>query len=418
MLSPIMLTPPRLPFAVRALNAIARPVSGRLAALSLDPEALLALARANTGLEDFGPGVWRHGLRVLSESLEAEADLTPLGRFIARQEIVAFLENRLQIRDWHARHPEIGDERIERPIVIMGMARTGTSILHDLLAEDPANRVPLTWEVERPCPPPELSTRADDPRIEASRAQLARAEQLIPDFKKMHPMGALLPQECVRILGPEFASMSLQTTYRIPRYARWLHREADLSEAYRGHRRFLQLLQWRSPGRWVLKSPCHLWHLEALLAEYPDALIVQTHRDPLQVLSSLTSLTTTLRAMAGRRVVATEIAREWSEMNAAAFDHSVDARESRLVAPERVFDIQFGEFVRDPFEALRRLYTFAGLDWTGAVEARMRAHWQAHPADEHGRHTHRFADTGLVEAEERERVKRYQDYFGVESEPV
>lgn len=400
------------------MNAVARPVARRLPQLSLDPETLLALARTNTGLEDFGTGVWRRGLSVLSESLEAEADLTPLGRFIARQEIATSLENRLQIRDWHARHPEIGDERIERPIVIMGMGRTGTSILHDLLAEDPANRVPQTWEVERPCPPPELSSRDTDPRVEESRAQLARAEHLIPDFKKMHPMDALLPQECVRILGPEFASMSLQTTYRIPRYARWLHREADLSEAYSGHRRFLQLLQWRSPGRWVLKSPCHLWHLEPLLAEYPDALLVQTHRDPLQVLSSLTSLTTTLRAMAGRRVVPAEIAREWSELNADAFDQSVDARERGLVAPERVLDIQFGDFLREPFETLRRLYTFAGLEWTAATEARMRAHWQAHPADEYGRHTHRFGDTGLVEAEERDRVKRYQDYFGVESEPV
>jgi hypothetical protein len=298
------------------------------------------------------------------------------------------------------------------------MARTGTSILHDLLAQDPMNRVPLTWEVEQPLPPPERETRDTDPRIAATDARLAQTERLIPDFKKMHPMGARLAQECVRILSPEFASMALHLTYRIPGYARWLHEEADLAEAYRGHRRFLQLLQWRTPGRWILKSPCHLWHLDALLGEYPDALLVQTHRDPLQVVSSLTSLGTTLRAMAGRRVVPSELAREWSELNARAFDRSVDARRSGTIDPNRVLDIQFRDFLREPFETVQRLYSFAGLELGAEAEARMRAHWNAHPADEHGAHTHRFADTGLVEAEERERVKRYQDYFGVESEPA
>ena len=413
-----MLRPPRLPALVRAMNGLAGPVARWLPPLALDPDELVETARTRTGCSELGAGVWRDGLTRFLDALESEADLTPLGRYIAREEAVTSLENRLELRDWHRRHPEIANERIERPIVLMGMGRTGTSILHDLLAQDPANRVPLTWEVERPCPPPESALRETDPRIAAADARLDRTEQLIPDFKKMHPMGARLPQECVRILSPEFASMALHLTFRVPSYARWLHEEADLAEAYRGHRRFLQLLQWRSPGRWVLKSPCHLWHLDALLAEYPDALLVQTHRDPLEVLSSLTSLATTLRAMAAKRVDPTEIAREWAELNARAFEHSVAARTSGRLSPERVLDVQYREFVRDPFATLRRLYDFAGLDYTDAVDARMRAHWDAHPADAHGRHVHRFSDTGLDAEAERERVAGYQAFFDVAPESV
>jgi hypothetical protein len=413
-----MLQAPNLPTAVRAMNAAARPFARWLPPFSLREDSLLAEARNRAGLADFGAGAWREGLAALLESLETEAGLTPLGRVIARTDVLSALENRLQLNDWQQRHPEIAAERVERPVVIIGMGRTGTSILHDLLAQDPANRVPLTWEVERPCPPPERATHAFDPRIAAADAQLDRTELLIPDFKKMHPMGARLPQECVRILAPEFASMAHQVTYRVPGYTRWLHERADLPAAYRGHRRFLQLLQWHCPGRWILKSPCHLWHLEAFLAEYPDALLVQTHRDPLQVLSSLTSLATTLRAMASNRVDPLELAREWSELNARAFDLSVDAREQGLIDPSQVLDIHFSEFLADPFGVLHRLYDFAGLEYTPEADSSMRAHWEAHPADEHGRHAHRFADTGLSEEAERERVKRYQDFFGIPSEPL
>ena len=212
------------------------------------------------------------------------------------------LENRLHMTDWRRRHPEIDAERVEKPVIVIGMGRTGTTILHDLLARDPGNRVPLTWEVETPCPPPERASYASDPRIAASDARLARTDWLIPDFKSMHPMGALLPQECVSMLSTELASVAFQLSSSACRATRAGCTRRRISRpAYRGHRRWLQLLQWRCPGRWVLKSPCHLWHLRALVATYPDALLVQTHRDPLKVLSSLTSLATTLRKMALRR---------------------------------------------------------------------------------------------------------------------
>ena len=203
----------------------------------------------------------------------------------------------------------------------------------------------------------------------------------------------------------------------MPGYARWLHEEADLAPAYRIHRKMLQLLQWRCPrGRWVLKSPGHLWSLPALLAEYPDACLVATHRDPLKVLSSVTSLTTTLRAMASDRIDPVDIAREWSYWNARAFDAAVTARESGLVKPEQVIDVQFGELMADPVGVIRKIYDKFDLELTEHAAERMRRYVAQNPEDKHGKHGHRFADTGLDPNQEREKIRRYQEYFGVESE--
>lgn len=414
-----MLEAPRLPLLVRTANVLARPFARALPQLSLAPERLMAEAVRRSGLSDFGDDdAWQSGLSRFCSAAEAEAALTPLGRSIARGSLLGALENRLRMTSFRRRHPEIDAERIERPIIVIGMGRTGTTILHDLLARDPRNRVPLTWEVDAPCPPPERNTYASDARIAAADARLARTDALIPGFKSMHPMGALLPQECVAMLSTEMASVAFQLQFRVPSYSRWLHEAADLDAAYRGHRRWLQLLQWRCPGRWVLKSPCHLWHLRALLAAYPDARLVQTHRDPLKVLSSLTSLATTLRTMASDAIDPHAIAREWSHWNAVAFEQSVRARREGWIDPERMLDLHFSDFVADPFAALRRLYDFAELDWSADAEQRMRAWWKTHPADEHGRHAHRFEDTGLDEGEEREKVKGYVEYFGVREERV
>lgn len=412
-----MLQPPTLPIGARAINALGRVAGAVGLQKDLSEAALLDQARRSTGLDDFGSSTFLDGFRSLLDSLNTEAHLTTIGRLIARGDIVMLLENRLGIVDWHKRHPEIGEQPVDRPIIVIGMARTGTTILHHLIGLDPGVRVPMTWECDRPCPPPERATFETDPRIGEVQRQIDRSESLIPDFKKMHPMGASLSQECVRMTAAEFASMIFQPTFRIPSYNHWLHEEADLSAAYRFHRKFLQLLQWRCPGsRWILKTPGHLWALEAVVAEYPDACFIQTHRDPLAIMSSLTSLCTTLRAMTSHTIDPLEIAREWSEMNAVAYNRSVDARESGLIAPERVIDIHFREYLTDPLATLARIYDKFDIEFSSEAERRMRAHLERNPSDKHGRHSHTFADTGLSLEEERDKVRRYQDYFDVPSE--
>lgn len=383
----------------------------------LDADALLASARAATGLESLGEDTWRPGLDRLIEALRNESRLNDIGVQIAAGEIQLYLANRLGIVDWHARHPELARSAVVPPIVIVGQGRTGTTILHDVLAQDPANRVPLTWEVDKPLPPPDSATYDSDPRIAESQQQLDMTELVIPGFKTMHPIGALHAQECVRITAGDFRSMIFPTQYRMPSYARWLLYEADMAPAYRWHRRYLQVLQSRHHGaRWVLKSPGHVWCLPDLLAEYPDALLVQTHRDPLRIIASLASLIETLRRLASDDSSMAEAGQEFAEYLIEGLDRSVAARESGAVPAERVIDVHFRDFLADPLRTVRGIYARLGLELSADAEARMRAFITANPQGKHGLHHYDFADTGLDAGYWRERSRRYQQYFDVTSE--
>jgi Sulfotransferase family len=413
----------RRPLALRVLNG----VGGALRAagvplVPLDEATLCARATRATGLADFGDGRFREPLRRLLDGFEREAGLSVLGRLIARADVVRLLANRLRMMDAHTRHPEIAAGEIRRPIFVVGLPRTGTSILHELLAQDPANRVPMTWEVMHPWPPPERATYDADPRIAQVEKHFGGIDRLIPGFKTMHPMGARLPQECVALTAHDFASMLFSTTHRVPSYHAWLD-AADLRWVYASHRRQLQYLQWkcppeRPPGRWALKSPGHLWALEALLAVYPDARIVQTHRDPLQVIASLASLVTLLRGLASDRVDPVAIGAEWTARLAAGLEHTMSVRARGLPPDARVFDVQFAELLRDEVGMVRRIYAHFDLALSSEAESRMRAFLAENPRDKHGRHRYALSSAGLDPATERGRYARYQERFGVPSEQV
>ncbi len=383
----------------------------------IDADALVASARETTGLDDLGPDTWREGLHRLVDALNAEARLNDIGVQIATGEILMYLTNRLRIVDWHRQHPELEAQDVTPPVVIIGQGRTGTTILHDALAQDPAHRVPLTWEVDRPLPPPETATYETDPRIDEVQQQLDMTELIVPSFKSMHPIGARLAQECVRITAGDFRSMIFPTQYRVPSYARWLLYEADMAPAYRWHRRYLQVLQARHRAeRWVLKSPGHVWCLPDLLAEYPNALLVQTHRDPLRIIASVASLLSTLRRLASDETSIAEGANEFAEYLIDGLDRSVDARESGTVPAARVIDVHVRDFLADPIATVRAIYERLGLELTPVAEQKMRAFLQANPQDKHGVHRYSFADTGLDAGLWRERAARYQRYFDVDSE--
>ncbi len=388
-------------------------------AFELDPDRLIEAARQRTGLEDLGGDTYRDGLDRLVEGLHGDAHLNAQGEAMTPELLTSYLVNRLEVTDWHARHPDMGTAPVTPPIVLIGMGRTGSTILHDLFGQDPANRIPRTWEVDRPCPPPETATYDDDPRIDAVQAQVEAMDQLHPEFKTMHPTGARLGQECIRITGGEFASLIFLSQFRLPPYFDWLTNEADLRPAYRYHRRFLQLLQWHHPGdRWVLKSGGHLWALPALVEEYPDAWMLQTHRDPLEVIPSLSSLFATVHSVATDDVSIAQVAGDWADGILDALDRSVTARETGLVGGDRVIDVQYEAFVADPIGTIRAVYDRWDLELTPDVEARMRAFLAANAQNRHGPHRYSFADTGLDAGEIRERAHRYQEYFDVRSQPL
>lgn len=383
-------------------------------------ERFVADAIDATGLDEFGEPTWQEGLDRYLDALVATARLNDVGVAVAADGVVNDLTNRLRIEQWRAEHPAVARQQIVRPIVVVGQPRTGTSILHDLLAQDPANRAPLTWEVERPVPAPRTDTYLTDPRIAESQAALDVVESIIPGFTGFHELGALLAQEDVRIFNSEFKSMIYPLQFEVPAYNRWLLHEANMASAYRWHRRFLQHLQSEHAGeRWVLKSPVHLWHLEALLAAYPDAVVVQTHRDPLKVIASISALGASLREMTTDHFDVRTLAAQYSDDIVVGLDRGLAARRSGVVPTNQVVDIRFGEFRRDPLATVASLYDTLGIELTAEAEGRMRAFLAAHPGDpDNALRRYSFADTGLDESELRARVQDYQDTFEVVSEAL
>jgi Sulfotransferase family len=385
--------------------------------LGVQSTALLETACDRTGLDDFGADTFRAGLDRLVDGLTTEAQLNDLGRAIAPEGLVGHLANRLQIVDWHRRHPDIGNGDVTAPLFLIGMGRTGTTILHDLLGQDPRHRIPRTWEVDRPCPPPDAATSATDPRIAESQARIDLTYEARPEMQAMHPMGATRGQECILMTGSEFASGIFLSQFRLPSYFRWLIDEADMTPAYRWHRRFLQLLQWHDPAdRWVLKSGAHLWALPALAAEYPDARFVQTHRDPVRIIASMSSLFAAVQIVGSDEASIPGVAADWSDPVLDALDRSVTAREDGTIPADRVLDVPYDAFMADPFATIRSIYDHLDTELTPDTEARMRAFLDENRADAHGTHRYSFADTGLDEGEIREKARRYTEYFDVRPE--
>jgi Sulfotransferase family len=382
-----------------------------------NPDRLIAIACDEAGSDDFGDDGWQPGLDRVTDGLVNEARLSAIGVEIAHLDIMRALKNRLGVIACRNQHPEIASEPITAPIFIVGQPRTGTTILYDLLAQDPDLRAPLTWEVDAPCPVPQPETYHDDPRIAQTQASIELSEQIIPGFLAFHPMGALVGQECVRITASEFTSMIYSVQYRLPSYYRWLLYEADHASAYRFHRIFLQHLQSGVSGQWLLKSPAHLWQLDALLAAYPDALIVQAHRDPLNVISSIAALTHHLRRMGSDESSIAECAAQSYEEIVVGLERAMALRDSGAVPAGRVIDVQYTEFMNDPWTTIKDIYQKLGRELRPDAAQRMRDFLAAHPGDG-GRGRYTWSDTGLDASEVRARVSAYQDRYGVPTEQL
>jgi hypothetical protein len=405
------------PAAIRVVNRLGRTLNRLgLPPVSLHDDALLEKARQRTRLEDFGAPDFRDPLRRLLSSLEHEARLSWLGRILARNEFCAVLANRLRLVRDRALYPEIAQGHIASPIFVAGLPRTGSTLLHQLLAQDPGNRVVRAWEVLAPSPPPTPASERTDPRIAAARWQFRWFDRLAPEFKTIHPLGAELPLECIALLAFSFMSSRFNTSYRVPSYQAWLEQQ-DQRPAYELHRTILQHLQVRYPGaRWVLKAPTHLWNLEALFATYPDAFVVQTHRDPAKVLASVASLTAVLRGVFADEVDPLEIGREVTYQWSNGLERALQFRRSRADAAARFIDVQYRDLLQDPIGLIRVIYARLGWTLEGETERRMRAHLASHPKDLHGPHRYSLESFGLDPGAIAHLFKTYREYFDVREE--
>ena len=409
----------KLPLPVRLLNLAGRGANAiGIHPIDLSLDKLLQTAMNNTGLSDFGENDFRQPLALLLDSLEKEADLSMLGRVIARGDLIRTLENRLGFVELFKQHPDIAEQKIERPIFVVGPPRSGTTIFHDLLVMDPDNRVPLTWETARPLPPPEAATYSSDPRIAQTQDDLDQVDKLLPDFKKMHPMGAQRAQECVTMTSHDFTSMIYLVQFFVPSYDRWVI-ECDMRSALKWHRRFLQVLQWKAPGkRWALKSPQHLWHLQHIHREYPDALFVQTHRDPVKIVISTSNLAAHLQGMASDHADVGKVTRYYAKALAQGYNNTVAYRKSGILPESQVVDLYFRDFMTDQVGTVRRAYEHFGMALPDTAATAMQTFLDENPADKHGKHLYSLANTGMEEAELRALFTDYEAYFHVPREPL
>lgn len=400
---------------IRIANVVGLALQRRgLPVVRLDAQALLEEACRRTGLSDFGDDAFSEPLRLLLASYESEAGLTWVGRLAAKHDTVRLLMNRLRLVEDRKRYPDIATQDIRRPLFIIGLPRTGSTFLHNLLAQDPANRAPLTWEVLDPSPPP--TDRDQDPRIKKVQKLLNRFDRLAPSFKTIHPMDARQPIECVAIMSHTFISPQFQSTYRIPSYQKWLH-NGDLRSVYRFHREFLQHLQWAyARERWVLKAPFHLVGLEALLSVYPDARIIQTHRDPQKVIASVASLDAVLRRAFSHdvdlRVIGAEALCQWST----AAQQGITLRKKYGVVSPQFLDIYYADLVRDPLGTIRNLYRHIEMELSPEAERRMQTYVTDNPKDTHGQHRYALAQFGLLPEDVNASFKVYTTFFGVQAE--
>jgi len=386
-----------------ALGLLSRPLSA---------ERFLAIAVSRTGVKDIGEPDFLPPLQVLLDSCVAEADLSVVGRFALRWDVLRFLSNLLHLRQAELRDAAILKQPIERPIFITGLPRTGTTFLHRLMLEDHINRGPLVWETIHPFPP----ARGKDQRQAQVARQLRAFERLAPEFHGLHPLRAGSPQECSEITAHVFRSLRFDTTYHVPTYRRWLDADGH-REGYLFERRFLQHLQHQSgPCRWVLKCPDHLFALRDLRAAFPDARVIFVHRDPIKVLLSLCKLTEVLRRPFSRHVDRLEIGRQESARWIAGTEEMIRASGEPMFQ-EPICHVNYLDLVRSPLKTVGQVYDHFHLDLDDRASGRIARAVADYPDGGYGRHTYRFEDHGLNAEAEREKFRGYMDYFGLDPEP-
>ena len=409
-------TPHPRPEWVARVNEEGR-ILGARSLVPLDAGSLLAQAVANTGLDDFGDDGWREPFQVLLDAIEREANLNLVGRLFTRSDLLIHLEGRLRVTDWCARHPEVEREAIEAPVVITGLARSGTTILQEVLAQDPQFRVVRMWEAKYPCPPPEPASYATDPRIERAELVTTFQDRITPEWRRMHKVGGDLPVECIEFMYSSFLSEAFSASFQVPTYSEYLAR-ADLRPAYAWHRRVLQLLQSRHRARhWLLKGPTHVPVLPLLVETYPDARVILLHRDPVKALASVVDVVGTLFWMRTDTPFAGDSFGAYLNADPVArnLERVIGWLEDGTLARERVCNVRYRDFATKPDVAIERIYAELGLGLTGAAMDAMRAYLARKPKGAFGEHVYEAGPSEAIAAE-RAKFRRYQEYFDVPDE--
>lgn len=367
---------------------------------AFDEAALLAEAQSNSGLTDFGEDEFRPALGVLLTSLREEAPLNELGRTILRARVLESLETRLKTQGWINRHPEILEEEIGAPLVVIGLMRTGTTMLQRIIASDPRNHACMWWETRFPAPHADTDWSQPDPRIPIAEAEVAAILEADPRQASIHPWNAQAPDEEIMLLEHSFLSHVPEAFVNIPTYRSWIT-EQDWTPSYLYLRKLLQSLQWqkRQRGdvreRWVLKTPGHLGYIETLFDVFPGARVIQTHRDPLDTVPSAASMNHAMWALYSDDREANVAGAQWQERLAWGTNRAMESR--KHYAEDRFVDIWFRDAMKDPIGEIERAYGVFGIEMTDAARAGMEQWRVDNPRDNRPPHQYTLAEYGLTE---------------------
>jgi hypothetical protein len=355
-------------------------------------------------------------MRALLRAVREEAGLHLLGEAVMRSSIVRALECRLRMEALEGLYPEIREQRVEAPVFITGMQRTGTTKLHRLLSLAPELRALTAAEGLNPAPLGAL--QRDDPKGLAQRQSQARRAELglrylSPALFSIHPIEAEAPEEDVFLFDVTFVSPAIDASLEVPRYAKWI-RDIDQRPPYLYVRRLIQLLLWQEPGRYLGKTPHHPENLDVLFDVFPDAKVIQTHRDPLEVVASFSSMMVHAGAMLAKRVDPKRVGRRVADQMVNSVERAMAARENTPAGS--VLDVHYRDLVRDPMAQMKRIHTFAELDWNEESERRVDGWLRGNPQHKHGTHRYELSDFGLDADELDARFKGYRERFRITRE--
>jgi hypothetical protein len=377
--------------------------------MSFSADELEDGARAATGLSDFGSSYYREGLDRTVDALNTEAALNALGRVMQHATISNALIQRLRIVDTYKAHPEIADEVVDGPIVVLGLPRTGTTALGQLISADPQFRFLRTWESQAPTPPPETATQNTDPRIAAAAEGIAMIEQMFPDFRATVSSEAEAATECQDLMGMSFRTFHFDGVVRVPGYVEWLA-DCDMRETYTFHRDVLKLLQWRcKPSLWNLRTPVHMFALDAFVEAYPNAKFLWSHRDPAKVLGSVCSLIAYIRSWSSDYRDPEELGAEQLAWWVEGIGRAMEFR--RKFGDDRFVDVSFADLQNDPVNAVAGSYQKLGLEFSDAARARVQEWADGHQPGHRGTHSYDLADYGLTPEQVREAFDEYLTAF-------
>lgn len=401
---------------LRRLNQFGPATDHARQVIPLDPEEMLAAARTSTGLHEIGDAYFLETYKRRVRSIDTESNANFLGRLLARTETIRVLQTRLRLYDAWAKQPEILEEKVERPIFVLGAPRTGTTILLELLALDPGLRAPLSWEAQHPIP---HGVAVD---AESSIA-LAEAEHdfwmdIQPELASLHEMRADLPCECIHFMALDFGGPYWSMHYTGAEYMAWAMTQPEIQpRTYQLHRRFLQTLQFGHEQKpWLLKSPGHLATPEALFGEYPDAIIVHTHRDPQKFVGSAASTTAMLQWLRSD-AVDPKINGQLALGGFSFMLNSVmDLRKAGTLPEAQFVDSHYLDLVDDPVAAIQKIYRLAELPWPEGHDERVRGYLRDKPKGKFGKHKYSLTEYGLDEVTVDQTYARYVEHYGIASE--